>query len=114
MGVQPHFSFAALARFADNLYRARERADLNQRDAAEKAGISHFWLDRIEGGESVPPLDVGVKLAVAYSTSVSELLAGITWRPPAIDGPLRGEYVVAEDPATVLGERRSVPPKNRS
>jgi transcriptional regulator with XRE-family HTH domain len=107
MGVQPQFSFAALARFADNLYRAGERAELDQREAAEKAGISHFWLDRIEAGESVPPFDVGVKLAVAYSTSVSELLGGITWRPPAVGGPLRGEYVVAEEQATALGKGRS-------
>jgi transcriptional regulator with XRE-family HTH domain len=107
MGVQPQFSFAALARFADNLYRARERAELNQRDAAEKAGISHFWLDRIEAGESVPPLDVGVKLAVAYSTSVSELLVGITWRPPSVGGPLHGEYVVAEEMATPAQQSQS-------
>ena len=97
MAVQPPFTFPALARFADNLYRARERAGLDRRVAAEAAAISHFWLNRIESGESVPPLDVVVKLAVVYSTSVGVLLAGITWRPPAVGGPLEGEYVVAED-----------------
>lgn len=105
MAVQPPFSVPALARFADNLYRARERAGLRQREAAEEASISHFWLDRIESGDSVPPLDVLIKLAVVYATTVDALLAGIGWRPPSVGGPLRGEYVTADERATPVQSR---------
>jgi transcriptional regulator with XRE-family HTH domain len=107
MTVQPPFSFPALACFADNIYRARERAGLDQRVAAEEASISHFWLDRIEAGDSVPPLDVLIKLAVVYSTTVGALLAGIGWKPPSVGGPLRGEYVVTEERATPVQQSRS-------
>jgi transcriptional regulator with XRE-family HTH domain len=34
------FSFNAKARFADNLYRARERAGLSQKDAAARAALT--------------------------------------------------------------------------
>jgi transcriptional regulator with XRE-family HTH domain len=49
------FSFKAKARFADNLYRARERAGLSQKDAAARAAVTRARLDKIEGGDH-PPL----------------------------------------------------------
>jgi transcriptional regulator with XRE-family HTH domain len=56
------FTFEAKARFADNLYRARERAELSQKEAAERAAITRPRLDKIEGGEAIPSFDVLIRL----------------------------------------------------
>lgn len=50
------FSFNVRARFADNLYRARERAGLSQKEASEPAALTRARLDKIEGGEGDSPL----------------------------------------------------------
>jgi transcriptional regulator with XRE-family HTH domain len=80
-----------LARFADNLYRARELAGLDQKEAAKRAALTRSKLDKIEGGELIPSLDVLIRLAGAYSTSVGDLVSGVTWRPGWVEcsGPAK-------------------------
>jgi transcriptional regulator with XRE-family HTH domain len=46
------FPFKALARFADNLYRAREQAGLDQKEAAKRAALPRSRLDKIESGNT--------------------------------------------------------------
>lgn len=89
------FSFKAKARFADNLYRARERAGLTQKDAAARAALTRARLDKIEGGEAIPSFDILVRLAGAYSTSVDELVEGVTWKPGWVGDSGPAEYRVA-------------------
>jgi len=91
------FPFAAHARFADNLYRARERAGLDQKEAARRAAVTRSRLDRIEGGEHVPTLDVLIRIAGAYSTSVGKLVEGVSWRPGWVEDSGPAGYLVAED-----------------
>lgn len=91
------FPFKALARFADNLYRARELAGLDQREAAKRAALTRSRLDKIEGGEHVPGLDVLIRLAGAYSTSVGELVSGVTWQPGWVEHSEPAQYLVAEE-----------------
>lgn len=91
------FPFKALARFADNLYRARELAGLDQPEAARRAALTRSKLDKIEGGEYIPSLDVLVRLAGAYSTSVGGLVGGIAWRPGWVEHSGPAEYLVSDD-----------------
>jgi len=42
------FSFKATTRFADNLYRARERAGLTQKNATARAAVTRTRLGKIE------------------------------------------------------------------
>jgi len=91
------FSFKASARFADNLYRARERTGLSQKEAAERAALTRPRLDRIEGGEAIPNLDVLIRLAGTYSMSVGELVEGVTWKPGWVEDSGPAEYLVSED-----------------
>jgi transcriptional regulator with XRE-family HTH domain len=91
------FPFKALARFADNLYRARELAGLDQQEAATRAALTRAKLDKIEGGEQIPTLDVLIRLAGAYSTTVGNLVNGITWCPGWIEHSGPAEYRVSED-----------------
>jgi len=90
------FPFEVHARFADNLYRARERAGLDQREAARRAALTRAKLDKIEGGEYIPGLDVLIRLAGAYSTSVDDLVRGVTWRPGRVECSGPAAYLVLE------------------
>jgi transcriptional regulator with XRE-family HTH domain len=89
------FSFKAKARFADNLYRARERAGLSQKDAAARAALTPARLDKIEGGEAIPSFDILIRLAGAFSVTVGELVEGVTWRPGWVEDSGPAEYIVS-------------------
>jgi len=91
------FPFKALARFSDNLYRARELAGLDQKEAAKRAALTRSRLDKIEGGEYIPALDVLVRLAGAYSTTVSDLVSGVVWRPGWVEHSGPADYMVSEE-----------------
>jgi len=91
------FPFKALARFADNVYRGRELAGLDQKEAAKRAALPRSRLDKIENGEYIPTLDVLIRLAGAYSTSVGDLVNGVTWRPGWMEHSGPAEYLVSED-----------------
>lgn len=91
------FPFKALARFADNLYRARELTGLDQKEAAKRAALTRSRLDKIEGGEYIPSLDILIRLAGAYSTSVDDLVSGVTWRPGWVEHSGPAAYLVSED-----------------
>ena len=88
--------FKALARFADNLYRAREAAGLDQKETAKRAALPRSRLDKIEAGEYIPTLDVLIRLAGAYSTSVGDLVDGVTWKPGWIEDSGPAEYRVSD------------------
>jgi len=86
--------FHALARFADNIYRARELAGLDQKEAAKRAALTRSKLDKIEGGEYIPTLDILIRLAGVYSTSVGDLVSGIIWKPGWTEHSGAAEYLV--------------------
>jgi transcriptional regulator with XRE-family HTH domain len=90
------FPFQALARFADNLYRAREASGLDQKEAAERAALARSRLDKIENGEYIPTLDVLIRLAGTYSTSVGDLVNGVTWRPGWVEHSGPAEYLTSK------------------
>ena len=91
------FTFEAKARFADNLYRARERAGLSQKDVAARAALTRARLDKIEGGEAIPRFDDLIRLAGAYSMSVGELVDGVTWKPGWVEDSGPAGYLVSDE-----------------
>ena len=52
---------------------ARKERDINQRDLAERTGISQADISRIERGGWIPPADIQDKLAEALGTTASAL-----------------------------------------
>ncbi len=64
---QRHFSPSALR-------EARTRAELTQEELAEECRTQKQQVSRYECGESVPTLDVLLRLAVALHVDVKELL----------------------------------------
>jgi len=93
------FPFQALARFADNLYRAREVSGLDQKEAAKRAALTRSRLDKIENGEFIPTLDVLIRLAGTYSTTVGALANGVTWLPGWVEDSGPAEYLVGDEHA---------------
>jgi transcriptional regulator with XRE-family HTH domain len=91
------FPFKARSRFADNLYRARERAGLDQHGAASRAALTRSRLDKIEAGEHLPSLDVLIRLAGAYSTAVGDLVSGVSWRPGWVEHAGPAEYLISDE-----------------
>jgi transcriptional regulator with XRE-family HTH domain len=72
-------------RFAVNLRRARETADISQEELAERCEIHRTEVSLLERGGREPRLGTMVKLAVALGTTPASLCAGIGWDPKARD-----------------------------
>jgi len=64
-------------RFADNLARCRERADITQEELGLRAGVHRTQVGRLERAERMPRIDTLVKLADALSVSPADLMEGI-------------------------------------
>jgi transcriptional regulator with XRE-family HTH domain len=77
--------------------RFNELAGLDQKEAAKRAALTRSRLDKIEGGEYIPSLDVLIRLAGTYSTSVGDLVNGVTWCPGWVEHSGPAEYLVSED-----------------
>jgi transcriptional regulator with XRE-family HTH domain len=73
---------------------AREFAGLDQKEAARRAALPRAELDKIEGGEYIPALDVLICLAGAYSTSVGDLVSGLSWRSGRVEHSGPPGYIV--------------------
>jgi transcriptional regulator with XRE-family HTH domain len=65
----------------------RDRARLTQRAAAEAAGLSRIYLQKIEGGERAPALDKLEALLEALGSSRDELEGLLAARPWAAAPP---------------------------
>jgi len=68
-------------RFAKNLSRCRERADISQEELGARASLHRTDVGDLESGTRVPRIDTLVKLAGALSISPIELLEGMEWTP---------------------------------
>lgn len=69
------------ARFATNLRRCRERADLSQEGLAALASMHRTAIGLLEKGARMPRIDTLVKLATALEIEPSVLMDGIAWTP---------------------------------
>ena len=67
-----------------------------RRRQPKRAAIAHSKLDKIESGEYMPASTLLIRLAGTYSTSVGDLVNGVTWRPGWIELQ-PAEYRVSDD-----------------
>lgn len=102
------FPFHALARFADNLYRARELSGLDQKEAARRAALTRSRLDKIENGEYIATLDILIRLAGTYSTWSATWSAASPGDPVGSSTPDRpsiwSRLTVKPEPNTLNGQ----------
>jgi transcriptional regulator with XRE-family HTH domain len=95
-------------RLEDVLRTAREANGLSIRRLAERAGIHHAGLARIELGEQRPTPDTLLALAQALELDESDLfaLAGyrLPDRLPSFPAYLRAKYRMSDEAATQLNE----------
>jgi transcriptional regulator with XRE-family HTH domain len=68
-------------RFAENLVRLRQAAEMSQEELAFRASIHRTQISLMESGSRQPRLDTLVKLAGALDVPISTLLEGIAWEP---------------------------------
>jgi transcriptional regulator with XRE-family HTH domain len=68
-------------RFASNLRRLREDADLTQEELSFRAGIHRTQISLLENGGRMPRVFTLVCLAGALGVTPNDLLDGIVWEP---------------------------------
>ncbi|MFZ4266512.1 helix-turn-helix domain-containing protein [Streptomyces arboris] len=69
---------------ADVLNRKAEAAgDLTMYDIAQRAGVRESTISRLLSGRTTPTLSTLAAVAVAYGTTLDELVDGMA-RPPAV------------------------------
>lgn len=61
---------------SENVRDARIRAGMTQEQLAERVGVSHVWIGKIENGYRVPNAILAVKIAEALRVSVYDLVKG--------------------------------------
>ena len=59
----------------EKIKRARWRAELTQREAAKRAGITAVYLCQLEHGQGLPSLELLARLADVLGTTAGRLLA---------------------------------------
>lgn len=57
-----------------SLLAHRERAGLSQRQLAERIGMSHSYISRLEGDQHSPSVDTLCRLAEALGVDAKDLL----------------------------------------
>jgi len=76
-------------RFAANLRRLRDEADLSQEALAFRADMHRTQISLLEGGRRMPRVETLVKLAGSLAATPNDLLDGIGWEPiEAVSGGL--------------------------
>ncbi|HEY1848607.1 MAG TPA: helix-turn-helix transcriptional regulator [Opitutaceae bacterium] len=68
-------------RFAANLRRLRDEADLSQEELAFRAAVHRTQVSLLERGDRLPRFETLIKLAGALGVTVDHLVDGIRWEP---------------------------------
>ena len=69
-----------LVEFGQRIRKLRKMKDLSQEGLAEKLGVSHEHLNRIEKGKSGPSLDLIIELSCYFDVSIDYLVTGRDFR----------------------------------
>ena len=62
-----------MGEFAKNLKDLRESGKFSQRELAEKVGVTQVAISQYESGESVPRINIAMKLADVFGVTCEEL-----------------------------------------
>lgn len=86
--------YQARARIADNAFLLRKKAGYSQEALSERALVGVDRISKLENGSVVGPLDTYVRLAGGLSSTLDELLAGVTWKPGTLEFEYNAGYEV--------------------
>jgi transcriptional regulator with XRE-family HTH domain len=90
VSTQPADASPEAQLFAGRLKKTRERQGLNQRELADRSGLTPAAISQLESGQREPTFSTIVRLAAALKTSPNDLM-GIG-DAEAIDPSLRGLF----------------------
>src|SRR5215467_1641463 len=99
--MTPPTSGPVAERFAQNLLRAREAADLSQEGLALRAALHRTEIGLLERGVRMPRIDTLAKLAGALEIEPAALLRGIAWDPGEFT---RGGFQLARSASPMADE----------
>jgi transcriptional regulator with XRE-family HTH domain len=68
-------------RFAANLVRLRQAAEMSQEELAFRASIHRTQISLMESGKRLPRFETLVRLVGALDVSPEDLMRGIVWEP---------------------------------
>lgn len=71
-------------RFAENLLRCRERANLSQEELGYRASLHRTEISLLERAARTPRIDTLIKLAGSLECGPEALLSGITWNAGSV------------------------------
>lgn len=95
---------ALIQQIGPRLREARLAAYLTVREAADRLGIDHSMIVRYERGDSLPPLNRLIALALAYDTTPAALLAQEASAAPLIAAIDRADAAVVAKLQALLRE----------
>ena len=75
----------------------RQRANLTQKEAAEKIGINDYQLGNYETNRSQPSLEILKKMSKVYQTSIDRMLGNSPLRNKHISETEEEEYIDTEE-----------------
>jgi transcriptional regulator with XRE-family HTH domain len=97
------------ARFARNLARCRERADVSQEELGFRASLHRTEISLLERGERMPRVDTAVRIAGSLGVPLDDLAIGLEWRP-GYTIVVPGTWDVVERPGAENGDRSAGDP----
>ena len=80
--------------YGERLRKAREAAKINQRDAAERIGISQATLSRFESGETQPDFRTFHRMGEVYSCHAKDLTPRNQYPSAPLDPVARREFFI--------------------
>ncbi|HEX8688609.1 MAG TPA: helix-turn-helix transcriptional regulator [Solirubrobacterales bacterium] len=93
---------ALKARFARNLTRCREEADVSQEELGFRASLHRTEISLLERGERIPRVDTAVRLAGSLGVPLDDLAVGLEWKP-GYTIVVPGEWEVVKRPEAADG-----------
>ena len=91
------------ARFARNLVRCREQADVSQEELGFRASLHCTEISLLERGERMPRVDTAVRIAGSLGVPLDNLAIGLEWKP-GYTIVVPGKWDVVERPGSENGE----------
>jgi transcriptional regulator with XRE-family HTH domain len=92
------------ARFARNLTRCREQADVSQEELGFRASLHRTEISLLERGERMPRVDTAVRIAGSLGVPLDDLAVGLEWKP-GYRIVVPGEWDVVKRPKSENGDQ---------
>ena len=85
------------ARLGMNMRKHREQLGISQHEVGYRAEVHHNAISPMELGQTMPRIEIFIRVAGALQATPGEMAAGIIWTPAEIV-MVPGDFQVPDDP----------------